>query len=95
MGRALQPIPPQPTAWRRTRRKPAADELQDYGPLLPWLEAPGPRPGASKTAATDRKPPARQHQRRALVTCSMPPEFGSGVLKMVSNLIRMSLLAMV
>jgi len=40
---------------------------QGYGPLLPWLEAPGPHPGEPQAAATDRAPAARQHQRRALV----------------------------
>ncbi len=57
--------------WGVAERIAAADRVQvlitqGYGPLLPWLEAPGPHPGEARAAATDREPPARHHQRRRL-----------------------------
>lgn len=57
--------------WGEAERIAAADRAQvlitqGYGPLLPWLEAPGPHPGEAQAAATDRVPPARHHHRRTL-----------------------------
>jgi len=58
--------------WGEAERIAAAERAQvlitqGYGPLLPWLEAPGTHPGEAPAAATDRKRPARHQQRRALV----------------------------
>lgn len=57
--------------WGEAERIAAADRAQvlitqGYGPLLAWLEAPGPHPGETQTAATDFKPAARQPRRSAL-----------------------------
>jgi hypothetical protein len=57
--------------WGEAERIAASDRAQvlitqGYGPLLPWLEAPGPHPGEAQTAVTDFEPVAGQHQRRSL-----------------------------